>query len=482
MFDHEDQIRVVYVGTNISNMSHLIQLDKASPTFLVYPYPQIRPPSLAPHSDLHGVLPDVNPLPSKEIQDEFIHSFFTKINPHFPVVDEADFRARYDNQEKPPPLLLLYAVLLAGAHVSSDPRAIQSRHFVKTVLFRRAKAVFDMRHETDRVNLVQAAMLFTWYLQNGDTASSNSYFWLGVACRIAFGIGMHRNLLSDPTGPERMSWTHRRRWRRIWWTLFTAEVSSALEHGRPCMIRRDDFDQTPLTMEDFREVDGEINSRVDVEYCIRNAELCHIALEAITLSSPGADLSSVEKHLPSLHARLVSWTLSMKTSTTFGALHLRLQYHVIVIYVCRIAVADEESRQLGTGASTAIISLLETLEAKHLMSRCHFTAVTALTAAAIQIAKEVQRALATASKIVAINNLDLLGRVCVVSSHLSTHWPAAEGVRKVFQGLIDKFSEMLGTYEAELAPTAVSWIDILGDMWSEPSERSQWETFFGPLV
>ena len=125
-------------------------------------------------SGLQDILQDVNSFPAKEIRDEFVNAFFEKINPYFPVVDESGFRARYADQDNQPPLLLLHTVLLVGAHVSSHPKAIKARHTVKAVLFRRAKCVFDMRHETDRLNLVQAALLFTWHLQNGDTASSNS--------------------------------------------------------------------------------------------------------------------------------------------------------------------------------------------------------------------------------------------------------------------------------------------------------------------
>jgi transcriptional regulatory protein AMDR len=484
VFDDQDQMRVVYVGTNISNMSHLIQLDRPSPSFLIYPYPQIRPLPSASQSNVHDALQDINSFPAKEIRDEFIDAFFAKINPYFPVVDETDFRARYGNPESRPSLLLLHGILLAGAHVTSHPRAIQARHFIKAVLFRRAKSVFDMRHETDRVNLVQAALLFTWYLQNGDTASANSYFWLGVGCRIAFGIGMHRNVLTDPPGPDRMPLSDRRCWRRVWWTLFTTEVLSALEHGRPCMIRHDDFDQAPLTMEDFREVDGEINPRIDVEYCMRNIELCHIALEVIGLSAPRADPSSMDKCIAPLHARLATWILTVKTGTGFSALNLRLHYHTIVIHLSRILTADEESRQVATSATRAIISIFESLQTNNLISRCHFTAATALTAAAIQIAKEIQRALTTASPIVVVNDLDLLNRVCVVAGHLSTYWPTVEGVRKVFQGLVDRFSAVLGAHEdVPIDMEYVNWADILGDdAWRESDEMNRWESFFGQRI
>ena len=102
-------------------------------------------------------------LPTKEVRDDLVEAFFEKIHPGFPIVDEVQFKSRYADPENPPPLLLLQAVLLAGAHVSLHPKIVESRSLVKMALFRRAKALFDMHFENDRMHLVQSALLFTWH-------------------------------------------------------------------------------------------------------------------------------------------------------------------------------------------------------------------------------------------------------------------------------------------------------------------------------
>jgi transcriptional regulatory protein AMDR len=61
--------------------------------------------------------------------------------------------------------LLLQSILLAGAHVSQHPKVVGSRSLVKMTLFRRAKALFDMHFENDRMHLVQSALLFTWHFE-----------------------------------------------------------------------------------------------------------------------------------------------------------------------------------------------------------------------------------------------------------------------------------------------------------------------------
>ncbi|EED17441.1 acetamidase regulatory protein, putative [Talaromyces stipitatus ATCC 10500] len=490
VFDPMDKIRVAYVGTHLSNMSHLVSLNRPRPQFLIYPYPQIHPPlSWKPdisHTTNHDIMHDITSFPAKDIRDDFVEAYFEKINPYFPVVNECEFRARYRDVDNQPPLLLLHAVLLAGAHVSGHPKAMQARHVVKAVIFRRAKYVFDMRHENDRMHLVQAALLFTWHLQNGDTASSNSYFWLGVACRIAFGIGMHRNQLNDPPNPGRMPISDRRLWRRVWWTLFQVEIMSALEHGRPSMIRVDDFDQEPLSPEDFVPENGTVDSNIDYDYCARNIALCHIALELIELSAPRVSPASRQSRMASINAQLVSWMLSLPTNNTesFGALNLRLLYNTVVMHFCRMITPEcgsplqqiDGTEKISLGARNSIITSLETLQGKGMLSQCHFTAVTAITAAAIQVAKDIQQALEGNQAMIAVNDIHLLDTVCSVAEQLSKYWPSAESVMKLFRSLSQQFTTALNgmrdgyryTRSEDLVDfqlANVNWTDIFGSSW-----------------
>ncbi|ETN40043.1 uncharacterized protein HMPREF1541_04318 [Cyphellophora europaea CBS 101466] len=522
MFDQLDHVRTAYVGTRISNMTHLIKLDRrASPSCIIYAYPQIHasPDWRSDSNRLLGLTRDtiqhITAFPAKDIRDNFVDAFFTKINPYFPVIDEAGFRAKYAEAENKLPLLLFHAVLLVGARVSRHPRAVQARHVIGAVLFSRAKQVFDMRHENDRMHLVQAALLFSWHLQDGDNAGANSWYWLGVACRIAFGLGMHRNVLRDPLGQERMPLTDRRIWRRVWWTLFQAETMSALEHGRPPMIRLEDFDQEPLILEDFTETNGAINEKIDFEYCRRNIELCDIALRIMSLSAPRslAREQGIGDTTSSLKTRLVSWMLDaapaendQASESTFAELNLQLHYNAVVIHLYRVIMDqttspsdgyDNEAMRISTSAATSIVSAFEAIHAAGMMAQCHFTAVTALSAAAIQASKQLQRAVDAGNSMLAISERHLLDRVCNSAKHLSEFWPSAEGVRKVFQSLFDDFTGMLKdssrpwdtsprTEDADNAALNVNWTDFLASAsWMQSAhgvylEEAGWEeSLFG---
>lgn len=468
MFDKLDSVRTAYVGTQISNMTHLIRLESRSrPSFIIYAYPQIHPPTNA-KSGLHDYgegtgsrngdkLRSINSFPSQDIRDDLVEAFFGKIHPYFPVVDEADFRAKYAQDGNAVPILLLHSVLLVGAHASSHPKVQQSRHVVKAILFSRAKKVFDLRHEHDRMHLVQAALLFSWHLQDGDNAAANSFYWIGVACRIAFGLGMHRNSLSDPLEPNRMPITDRRIWRRIWWTLFQTEALSALEHGRPPMIRAEDYDQPPLSLEDFTEANGVINCKVDFQYCVRNIELCEVAFRIMRLNAPRAMIqpSSQGDTVSSLQSRLISWSLEESCPTPFGSLYLRLHYDTIVLHLFRTntdqpfsptsidSSASFEGSQISNSAAKSIASTLEYIHSNRHMAQCSFTAIIALTAAAIQASRDTQRAIDSGNTMLALSEHHLLHRVCAVAKHLSEFWPSAEGIRKVFQSLSDDFSTLM---------------------------------------
>lgn len=169
-------IRIAYIGTSVSNLAHLVQGELTAHNnhdpSLHFPFPSIRPPMpWKPHKEqplvrwYSKMADNASALPTKEVRDDLVESFFEKIHPGFPIVDEVQFKTRYADPENPPPLLLLQSVLLAGAHVSQHPKVAESRLLVKMALFRRAKALFDMHFENDRMHLVQSALLFTWHFE-----------------------------------------------------------------------------------------------------------------------------------------------------------------------------------------------------------------------------------------------------------------------------------------------------------------------------
>ena len=127
-YNEGHDIRIAYIGTSTSNLAHLVhgELDAHDnhDSSLHYPFPSIRlpipwkPDKEQPIVKWYSKLADnAGALPMKEVRDDLVYSFFEKIHPGFPIVDEVQFKTRYADPENPPPLLLLQSILLAGAHV-----------------------------------------------------------------------------------------------------------------------------------------------------------------------------------------------------------------------------------------------------------------------------------------------------------------------------------------------------------------------------
>lgn len=469
VFRDKGYTRIAYIGTSGSNLAKLVE-EEGFNTCLHLPFPSVRPtlpwkpsPTMPLiHWYSNSFVDDISALPAREVRDELIESFFNKIHPGFPIVDESEFRSQYKSPDNPPPLLLFQAVLLAGAHVSEHPNIVSRRSQVKKVIFRRAKALFDLHYENDRMHVVQAALLFMFYLEGADDICSNVYYWAGVACRVAFGLGMHRDLATDL--PILMPKEDRRIYRRIWWTLFQVEVLSSLHHGRPSMIDLDEVDQSPLRTDDFVEQNGQLNEKIDIDYCIQNTELCHIIVSIIKLSSPGAvrrysaapELFQVSQE--STDMRLVSWYLNLPAALTepidkskseaFWALQLQLHYNLALLHLHRLpgelfppadSAHEDNSSVTCQTAATAISKLFDDILAAQVISRCWFTALTSLLATAIQVGHEARTAARNRAAILAIQAQARLQRLLPAMSAVSAYWPSAEAILHVYKDLLVQF-------------------------------------------
>ena len=220
-------VRAIYVGHELSNMSFLIrqQRDKDDD---VYHFAGNEIPRRQLRTGHDQLLMDALTLPEPVLADELVQAYFDHVNPGYPIVDEDLFMAQYRNRDPadPPPILLLQTILLVGAHVTR-PKA--ERDALKDIFFRRAKWLFDSRIERNRDILVQAALLMTWHSDGADDdVAANAHYWVGVAARIATGLGMHRNPVSS-----RFVSRDRRMWRRLWHILVQFDVMVSLSYGRP---------------------------------------------------------------------------------------------------------------------------------------------------------------------------------------------------------------------------------------------------------
>ncbi|KAL4962693.1 Zn(II)2Cys6 transcription factor [Aspergillus stella-maris] len=505
VFDPLKYMRIAYVGTAVSNLVHLVQLHRASRPGLTstavnsdsagledvsiqsdndttrspvhYPYPPIRPkngwkPGLEVWNGMltADITADVSSFPAREVRDALITAYFEHVHPFHPVISMPEFMESYRSPDKPPPLLLFQAVLMAGAHACEHPLVASARHAVKTTLFRRASMLFHMRHETDRVFLMQAAVLFTRHVGDGDTVTGGPWYWSGNAVRIGCGLGMHRY---SPSLPPRES----SQYRRCWWSAFVCEVFVALETGRPCAVRAEDLDQLNLTAEDMTDGPGITpmnEGGLDHGFLFRMVELAYIGLDILAINEP-AQKRIID--VQGINTRLCQWSLQCKSPTggkeDTWEYQLQLHYSLLLLHLHRNFPADTNSQSISSTAAQSTIRIFETLISLNCLSQCHFTAVSALTAAGTQLANEIRSTIETQSFLLAANSLGYLLRLLRPANLLAQYWSNAEAVHNVFQEIHQEYQSLLeqGLQAFLLLETGSTWERIGSGCYNQASQE-----------
>ncbi|KFG87020.1 putative acetamidase regulatory protein [Metarhizium anisopliae] len=438
-----------------ANQSRPLQPDADDQPQLHYPYPQIRPLkswschsqfSLYPSDDLAT---DLSSFPVLEVRQALVMAYFQHLDPLVPILSRSKFLDSSGNLLPRPPLLLFHAVLLAGAHVCTHHLVKKDRRSVKSVLFRRASMLFHLRHETDRLHLAQAALLFTWHINDGDTISGGPWYWTGEAIRIASGLGLHRHNDRLPRFDHAM-------YKRLFWAAFVAEVFASLELGRPCAIRGEDIDQSSLCEEDFneaswtRETDGRVEDaspgQAALAYHLRMVELAYIVLDILTLNSPSA---SAKPEVSQIDVRLGRWLMSCDLSS--GGEHdecfrhlLRIHYYQVVLHLHRnYSQVLEHSPRVCNAAADAIISSVEQIAAVDELKKCPFTVVGAVVAVGIQLVQELRSAVLAKAFLVAIELSERLKGMLKCTKSLAVFWPNAEAAYGAFHGISQDYEHRL---------------------------------------
>ncbi|KKZ60084.1 transcriptional regulatory protein AMDR [[Emmonsia] crescens] len=429
-------VRVIYVGQDVSNINFLFRQQHSDQNDQVYHFPANEISKHCIKNRLEHIPREAFVLPEQQLADELVEAYFTHVNPGCPIIDEDVFMAQYKGRDPsdPPSLLILQAILLVGAHVSR-PRPL--RDSLKASFFRRAKILFDARVERNRDILVQAALLLTWYSDPvDDDVSANSHYWVGVAARIATGLGMHRN-----AGSSRMVSADKRMWRRVWWILVQFDVMVSLLYGRPQAVNLEDSDVQPLTAADFEGC----GSRVQIDYVIHYTELCTM-ISFIMKERFGLRVSPERRKavLNEADRALANWSLmlpdSVRMSTTdsgsWPAL-LHLTYNNFLILLHRphpraSAYSDDygpNDAEICSAAAGVIVSIFEDLREKDRLKYLWISSVNALFTAMIQVRVELR----FSNPVLAINGLRRFDSTLASLRIHAEYWLNAETILRLFE-------------------------------------------------
>lgn len=191
-------------------------------------------------------------VPKGTLRSEMLRAYIEFVHPYMPLLDLHEFLTvidRSDGSKGKVSLILFQAVMFAGSafvdmsHLRSAGYA--TRKEARKDFFQKTRILYDFDYESDRVSLVQALLLLTYYYETPDD-QKDTWHWMGVATSVAHTIGLHRNPDNTNLDSKRV-----KLWKRIWWSTYMRDRLIALGMRRPTRIKSEDFDVPMLTLDDF---------------------------------------------------------------------------------------------------------------------------------------------------------------------------------------------------------------------------------------
>lgn len=182
------------------------------------------------------------------VRDSLVDSYFSTYNAFYPILHERTFRDQYRNLASIPDSahfhMLLRMVLALGSLSASKVATSEDYCFY---LSARSRLSADML-ESGTIEQIQILLLMSNYLQKRDKPNTG-YNLLGLAVRMAIGMGLHKELIkdSDPT-KNTVRFEFRR---RLWWVLYLFDSGASITFGRPPIMADRIVDvKVPLNIDD----------------------------------------------------------------------------------------------------------------------------------------------------------------------------------------------------------------------------------------
>lgn len=185
-------------------------------------------------------------LPSSAVTNRFVDAYFQLYNTSYPIVHEAVFRAEISDSGRMLSAsvtwrIIYYMVLAIGHWLSSKG----SNSLEQCPYYAAARSRVSMELlEAGSTRTVQGFLLMGNYLQKRDRPNTG-YNLIGLAHRIAVGIGLHREKSSsDDT-------IMFERYRQLFWTVYCFDSGFNITTGRPIAAMEGFIDQSlPRNIDD----------------------------------------------------------------------------------------------------------------------------------------------------------------------------------------------------------------------------------------
>lgn len=184
-----------------------------------------RPPTTSP-TNMYPMTPQPNP--NRHVAEFMIDAYFRLYHVGYPIIHEPTFRAQYSEVIPRPNgpcwAVLAYVVAAIGVWTSAS----SSSDTLDLALFSQARSILSFNFlEVGNLTLVQALTLASNFLQKRDKPNSG-YNYLGLAVRMAMGLGLHKEFQGWNISPLKMEIR-----RRVWWAQCVFDVGATITFSRP---------------------------------------------------------------------------------------------------------------------------------------------------------------------------------------------------------------------------------------------------------
>ncbi|KAJ9137577.1 Regulatory protein GAL4 [Pleurostoma richardsiae] len=187
----------------------------------------------ARYSNNDLMMPGITTQPNmnKHITDSMVDAYFYQYHLSYPIIHEPTFRAQYCEVIPRPNgdswVVLAYVIAALGVFCS----ATDKMNKLDLELFAQARSILSFNFlEMGNLTLVQALTLISNYQQKRDKPNS-SYNYLGLAVRMAMGLGLQKEFQGWNISPLNMEIR-----RRIWWCLCVFDVGGTITFSRPLVF------------------------------------------------------------------------------------------------------------------------------------------------------------------------------------------------------------------------------------------------------
>lgn len=179
------------------------------------------------------------------VTNVLIDAYFRYYHVSYPILHEPTFRAQYDEVVERPSgpcwNFLAHLVAAIGAFTTGSDKAADN------ALFSEVKSLMNATYlENGNLTLVQALVLMSNYLQKQNMPNSG-YNYMGLATRMAMGIGLHKEFRKTNTPLFKMEIR-----RRVWWVMTVFDIGAEITFGRPVLMPAGGFEVAlPMNIHDW---------------------------------------------------------------------------------------------------------------------------------------------------------------------------------------------------------------------------------------